>query len=75
MGKTVKIQLVKLIRDEKKQERTGRMKRNREVYIIVDALLRNNVIQEKDAEKAGVAVKAAMKTIRSERYARKVIER
>ena len=30
------------------------MKRNREVYIIVDALLRNNVIQEKDAEKAGV---------------------
>lgn len=75
MGKTVKIQLVKLIRDEKKQERTGRMERNREVYIIVDALLRNNVIQEKDAEKAGVAVKAAMKTIRSERYARKVIER
>lgn len=75
MGKTVKIQLVKLIRDEKKQERTGRMKRNREVYIIVDALLRNNVIQEKDAEKAGVVVKAAMKTIRSERYARKVIER
>lgn len=75
MGKTVKIQLVKLIRDEKKQERTGRMKRNREVYMIVDALLRNNVIQEKDAEKAGVAVKAAMKTIRSERYARKVIER
>ena len=47
------------------------MKRNREVYIIVDALLRNNVIQEKDAKKAGVAVKAAMKTIRSERYARK----
>lgn len=75
MGKTVKIQLVKLIRDEKKQERTGRMKRNREVYMIVDALLRNNVIQEKDAEKAGVAVKAAMKTIRSDRYARKVIER
>lgn len=75
MGKTVKIQLVKLIRDEKKQERTGRMERNREVYIIVDALLRNNVIQEKDAKKAGVAVKAAMKTIRSERYARKVIER
>lgn len=75
MGKTVKIQLVKLIRDEKKQERTRRMKRNREVYIIVDALLRNNVIQEKDAKKAGVAVKAAMKTIRSERYARKVIER
>ena len=51
------------------------MKRNREVYIIVDALLRNNVIQEKDAKKAGVAVKAAMKTIRSERDARKVIER
>ena len=51
------------------------MKRNREVYIIVDAWLRNNVIQEKDAKKAGVAVKAAMKTIRSERYARKVIER
>lgn len=51
------------------------MKRNREVCIIVDALLRNNVIQEKDAKKAGVAVKAAMKTIRSERYARKVIER
>lgn len=51
------------------------MKRNREVYIIVDALLRNNVIQEKDAKKAGVAVKAAMKTIRCERYARKVIER
>lgn len=51
------------------------MKRNREVYIIVDALLRNNVIQEKDAKKAGVAVKAAMKMIRSERYARKVIER
>lgn len=51
------------------------MKRNREVYIIVDALLRNNVIQEKDAKKAGVAVKVAMKTIRSERYARKVIER
>ena len=51
------------------------MKRNREVYIIVDALLRNNVIQEKDAKKAGVAVKAAMKTIRSERYARKAIER
>ena len=51
------------------------MKRNREVYIIVDALLRNNVIQEKDAKKAGVAVKAAMKTIRSERYARKVIEK
>lgn len=75
MGKTVKIQLVKLIRDEKKQERTGRMERNKEVYMIVDALLRNNVIQEKDAEKAGVAVKAAMKTIRSERYARKVIER
>lgn len=75
MGKTVKIQLVKLIRDEKKQERTGRMERNREVYMIVDALLRNNVIQEKDAEKAGVAVKAAMKTIRSERYTRKVIER
>lgn len=75
MGKTVKIQLVKLIRDEKKQERTGRMERNREVYMIVDALLRNNVIQEKDAEKAGVAIKAAMKTIRSDRYARKVIER
>lgn len=75
MGKTVKIQLVKLIRDEKKQERTGRMERNREVYMIVDALLRNNVIQEKDAEKAGVAVKAVMKTIRSERYTRKVIER
>lgn len=51
------------------------MKENREVYMIVDALLRNNVIQEKDAKKAGVAVKAVMKTIRSERYARKVIER
>lgn len=51
------------------------MERNREVYIIVGALLRNNVIQEKDAEKAGVVVKAAMKTIRSERYTRKVIER
>lgn len=51
------------------------MERNREVYIIVGALLSNNVIQEKDAEKAGVAVKAAMKTIRSDRYARKVIER
>ena len=51
------------------------MKRNREVHIIVDSLLSNNVIQEKDAEKAGVAVEAAMKTIRSERYARKVIER
>lgn len=31
------------------------MKRNREVRIIVDSLLSNNVIQEKDAEKAGVA--------------------
>ena len=36
------------------------MKRNREVYIIVDALLRNNVIQEKDAEKA---VKALTDTV------------
>lgn len=44
------------------------MERNREVYMIVDALLRNNVIQEKDAEKAGVAVKAAMKTIRSNTF-------
>lgn len=51
------------------------MKRNREVHIIVDSLLSNNVIEEKDVKKAGVAVKAAMKTIRCERYARKVIEK
>ncbi len=45
------------------------MKRSREVSIIVDALVTNELIEQRQSDRARHIVKEAIKDIRKERYA------
>lgn len=47
------------------------MKRSREVSIIVDALVSNGLIEQRQSDRARHIVKEAIKDMRKERYAEK----
>ncbi len=47
------------------------MKRNKEITIIVDALVTNNIITDRQTDRTRSVIKEAIKDIRRERYKEK----